>query len=70
MTIDPTPLSAVNALKANLQSQISNAAQASSQASQRKAIDQTTANAQSGAELNTAAGSFDPFRGNRVNTTA
>ena len=66
MTIDPTPLSAVTALKTNLQSEISNVAQATSQASQRKAVDQTTLNAQSGAELNTAAGTFDPFRGRQV----
>jgi len=76
--IDPTPLSAATALKSNLQTQLSNAAQASSQAGQRNATDQITKNAEQAWELNTAAGSVserrdgstDPFRGKRVDTFA
>ena len=76
--IDSTPLSAVTALKADLQSQLSNAAQASGQASTRKSVDQITENAKQAWELNTAAGSdddrrdgsSDPFRGKRVDTVA
>lgn len=76
--IDPTPLSAVTALKSNLQTQISNAAQASGQSATRKSVDQVTANAKQAWELNTAAGSdddsrdgsTDPFRGKRVDTFA
>ncbi len=78
MTIDPTPLSAVTALKSNLQSQLSNAAQASGQASERRSVDEVSERAKQAWELNTAAGSnddrrdgsSDPFRGKRIDTLA
>lgn len=78
MTIDPTPLSAVTALKSNLQTQLSNAAQGSSQANTRKSVDEISDNAKQAWELNTAAGSdedprdgsTDPFRGKRLDTVA
>jgi hypothetical protein len=75
--IDADPTSAVTALRSNLLNEVKNAAQAAKQAGDRAASDRTTKNvkdskdaADAAQDLNTGAGSSDPYRGKSVDTTA
>ena len=66
MGIDPTPLSAATALRADLLDQLRNGAQASQQASQRKAVAQIAKTAESAPDARSVAS----YRGSRLNIVA